>query len=116
MSRIDNHALLSAVAAELADMRAGIEAAGELVGEMLRRLPPGERLGFLTRSQAFDVLAQRADALAGLARAIAENQPIDTALAALPLAEMAERLQEAAHRTSPRDAAPPAAGDLVLFD
>lgn len=115
MTQIDNRALLSAVAAELADMRLGIEAAGELVAEMLRRLPPGERLGYLTRSQAFDVLAQRADALAGLASAVAQDQPIDTALAALPLAEMAERLQEAAHRVG-RASAPSAAGDLILFD
>lgn len=98
MAETDNRDLLAAMAAELSDIRAEIEAAGGLVSEVLRQLPAETRLGYLTRSQSFDVLSQRIEALAGLAQAVAEEQPMDTALAALPLAEMAERMQETAHR------------------
>ena len=101
MAETDNRDLLAAMAAELSDIRAEIEAAGGLVSEVLRQLPAETRLGYLTRSQSFDVLSQRIEALAGLAQAVAEEQPMDTALAALPLAEMAERMQEAAHRGRP---------------
>lgn len=101
MGENDNRDLLAAMAAELADIRTEIEAAGGLVSEVLRLLPPETRLGYLTRSQTFDVLVQRVDALAGLAQAVADDQPMDTALAALPLAEMAERMQETAHRARP---------------
>src|SRR5690606_40082294 len=122
MRETDHRDLLSAMAAELADIRAEIQGAGDLVSEVLRLLPPQTRLGYLTRSQAFDVLTQRVDALAGLAQAVVEDQPMDTALAALPLAEMAERMQETAHRARPggqseaeTDAPAAAAGVLHLF-
>ena len=125
MAETDNRDLLASMAAELIDIRAAVEQAGDLVSEMLRQMPGEARLGYLTRSQAFDVLSQRVDALAGLAQAVAEDQPMDTALAALPLAEMAERMLETAHRARPgqpwpdreRDDPAPAsvAGDLQLF-
>lgn len=117
MRETDHRDLLAAMAAELADIRAEIESAGGLMSEVLRQLPPQTRLGYLTRSQAFDVLTQRIDALAGLAQAVVEDQPMDTALAALPLAEMAERMQEAAHRARPGAApAPDAAQDAAEAD
>lgn len=123
MGENDNRDLLAAMAAELADIRGEIEGAGGLVSEVLRLLPPETRLGYLTRSQTFDVLVQRVEALAGLAQAVADDQPMDTALAALPLAEMAERMQETAHRARPAtaaadpadDAPAAAAGVLHLF-
>ncbi|MNH68002.1 hypothetical protein D3C87_320630 [compost metagenome] len=118
MSQYDAKGLLSAVAAELDDIRAGVDEAGGLVSELLRLAPPEQRLTFLTRMQAFDVLSQRVDALSGLAGALAADQPMDTALAALPLAEMADRLRELSFRGRPRSEAAPAAvsGDLLLFD
>ncbi len=112
------------MAAELADIRVEIEATGGLVSEVLRQLPAEARLGYLTRSQTFDVLSQRIEALAGLAQAVADDQPMDTALAALPLAEMAERMQETTHRARPgaapaeesaEDERVPASGVLQLF-
>lgn len=124
MAETDNRDLLAAMAAELADIRVEIEAAGGLVSEVLRQLPAEARLGYLTRSQTFDVLSQRIEALAGLAQAVAEDQPMDTALAALPLAEMAERMQETTHRARPgaapaeesaEDGRVPASGVLQLF-
>lgn len=119
MSDHDTKSLLGAVAAELSDIRGGLQQAGDLMGEVLARLPASERLAYLARSQAFDVLAQRLDALSGLALAVAGDEPVDSALAALPLAEMADRLIEAAHRRgAPAVAvrAGQAAGDLLLFD
>ena len=119
MSGYDTKGLLAAVAAELADIRAGVDEAGGLVSELLRLAPPVQRLTFLTRMQAFDVLSQRVDALAGLAGALADDQPMDTALAALPLAEMADRLRELSFRVKPSAFDAPSAavsGDLLLFD
>ncbi|MGH7019727.1 MAG: hypothetical protein ACREEY_07610 [Brevundimonas sp.] len=118
MSHYDTKGLLSAVAAELADIRAGVDEAGGLVSELLRLAPADQRLTFLTRMQAFDVLSQRVDALSGLAGALAADQPMDTALAALPLAEMADRLRELSFRGRPLSESAPAAvsGDLLLFD
>ncbi|HAC00125.1 MAG TPA: hypothetical protein DCF67_00890, partial [Brevundimonas sp.] len=61
------------------------------------------------------------EARAGWARAVAEDQPMDPARAALPLAEMAERMQETTHRARrpPADAdgdePARAAGELHLF-
>ena len=118
MNDYDAKGLLAAVAAELADIRAGVDEAGGLVSELLRLAPADQRLTFLTRMQAFDVLSQRVDALAGLASALSEEQPMDTALAALPLAEMADRLRELSFRGRPLSEPAPAAvaGDLLLFD
>lgn len=118
MNDYDTKGLLTAVAAELADIRTGLDEAGGLVAELLRLAPAEQRLTFLTRMQAFDVLSQRVDALSGLAGALAADQPMDTALAALPLAEMADRLRELSLRVkSPSTPAPAAvSGDLLLFD
>ena len=118
MNDYDTKGLLSAVAAELADIRAGVDEAGGLVSELLRLAPPEQRLTYLTRMQAFDVLSQRVDALSGLAGALAADQPMDTALAALPLAEMADRLRELTFRVKPSSsvASAAASGDLLLFD
>lgn len=120
MSDYDTRGLLTAVAAELADIRNGVDDAAGLVNELLNLAPPAQRLAYLTRMQAFDVLSQRVDALSGLAGALAADQPVDSALAALPLAEMAERLRETSLRGNPTPAADPVrsavAGDLLLFD
>lgn len=114
----DTRALLVAVSDELTDIAAGVRTAGDLMGEVMGHLPPQQRLSYMARVQAFDVLVQRLEALSGLSSAVGRDQPLDTALAALPLAEMAERLQEAAHRGGSSPAASPDgpdAGELHLF-
>ena len=118
MSHPNTKGLLAAVSAELADIRAGIDEAGDLMSDLVKGAASEQRLTYLTRMQAFDVLSQRVDALSGLAAALAEDQPMDTALAALPLAEMADRLREVSLRAkSPARPAPVAVcGDLLLFD
>ena len=118
----DTQALLQAVSAELGDIATGVKSAGDLMGEVMTHLSAQNRLSYMARIQAFDVLVQRIEALSGLSGALAREQPLDSALAALPLAEMAERLQEAAHRGRPT--ASPAkgqetaqtSGELHLFD
>ncbi|MHC3126366.1 hypothetical protein OB03_03255 [Brevundimonas sp. GN22] len=116
----DTRGLLLAVSAELSDIASGVQTAGDLMGEVMSHLPPQQRLSYMARVQAFDVLVQRLEALSGLSSALGRDQEMDTALAALPLAEMAERLQEAAHRGKTPTSAPapdtPDAGVLQLFD
>lgn len=119
MSDHDTKALLAAVSGELSDIRSGVQQAGDLMGEVLAKLSSQERLSFLARTQSFDVLVQRLEALSALAASLSNDEPMDTALAALPLAEMAERLQEAAHRgrvVTSEAASSQSAGDLLLFD
>lgn len=118
MTNHDTKALLAAVSGELSDIRNGVEQAGDLMGEVLAKLPSQERMGFLARTQSFDVLVQRLEALSALAASLSNDEPMDTALAALPLAEMAERLQEAAHRgrVIGNDNVAETSGDLLLFD
>ncbi|WP_292054506.1 MULTISPECIES: hypothetical protein [unclassified Brevundimonas] len=116
----DTRALYMAVSNELSDIASGVQTAGDLMGEVLSHLPPQQRLSYMARVQAFDVLVQRLEALSGLSSALGNDQALDTALAALPLAEMAERLQEAAHRGNPSGSAAlsasPDAGELHLFE
>ena len=116
----DTQALFAAVAAELSDIASGVQTAGDLMGEVMSHLPPQQRLSYMARVQGFDVLVQRLDALSGLSTALGKDQELDTALAALPLAEMAERLQEAAHRGKPAksdvEREPSNSGVLQLFD
>lgn len=119
MSNHDTKALLAAVSGELSDIRSGVQQAGDLMGEVLAKLPSQERLAFLARTQSFDVLVQRLEALSALAASLSRDEAMDTALGALPLAEMAERLQEAAHRgrvVASHNTAGADAGDLLLFD
>lgn len=118
MSSSDSKSLLVAVAAELSDIRMGVDRTADLVSELIALVPNDQRLAYLTRIQAFDVLSQRVDALSGLALALAGDQPIDSALAALPLAEMAERLRETSLRGTVTSGGPASndAGDLILFD
>ena len=116
----DKQGLLLAVSAELKDIASGVQSAGDLVGELMSHLTPQQRLSYMARLQAFDVLVQRIEALSGLSGVVGQEQPLDSALAALPLAEMAERLQEAAHR-GPRTHKPDPipqqdAGEFHLFD
>lgn len=122
MRDYDTKRLLTAVSAELSDIRMGIDTTADLVSELLKLAPADQRLSYLTRIQAFDVLSQRVDALSGLAVALAGDQPLDTALAALPLAEMAERLRETSLRRGASSSGDRMAddandfGELVLFD
>jgi hypothetical protein len=66
----------------------------------------------LTEAQAIDGLTQRLDALSGLLHVLAGDECIHAAAAALPLADMADRLT----RGRAVAVAPADAGELILFD
>ncbi|QYF86182.1 hypothetical protein [Brevundimonas sp. PAMC22021] len=106
-------ALLCAVADELEDLRAGVDAISHLLSDLVRRVPPAERLEVMSDAQRLDEITQRLQALSGLARAVAAGEAPEAAVAAIPLADMAQRLRPALSRQADQGAA---AGDLQLFD
>ncbi|WP_295709930.1 hypothetical protein, partial [uncultured Brevundimonas sp.] len=109
-------ALLNAVADELEDLRAGVDAISHLLGDLVRRVPPAERLEVMSDAQRLDEITQRLQALSGLARAVAAGEPPELAVAAIPLSDMAQRLRPAVRRPADDAAPDPAAsGDLQLF-
>lgn len=107
-----NHALLSAVADEMADIRAGIDDLSGLMSTILPHCPAEMRAEGLSRAQGFDLLIQRLDGLSGLIAALGAGVPVETALHTLTLSDLSDRLSG---DFSPR-AAMPASGDLMLFD
>lgn len=109
-------ALLDAVADELEDLRAGVDAISHLLGDLVRRVPPAERLEVMSDAQRLDEITQRLQALSGLARAVAAGEPPELVVAAIPLSDMAQRLRPAVRRPADDAAPDPAAsGDLQLF-
>jgi hypothetical protein len=106
-------ALLSAVADELEDLRAGVDAISHLLGDLVRRVPPTEQLEVMSDAQRLDEITQRLQALSNLARAVAAGEAPDSAVAAIPLADLAQRLRPTLGARA--DQAGPA-GDLQLFD
>lgn len=107
-----NHSLLGAVADEMADVRAGIEGLSSLVSDLVPHCPAGLRGEALVRAQAFDALIQRLEGLSGLVAALGAGVPAHTALEALTLTDLAERLAG----TSDSQSRAPVSGDLMLFD
>jgi hypothetical protein len=110
----DEPSLLAALAAEIGDVRAGVDRMSTLVSDLVRRLPVGDRAEALTDAQALDVLIQRLDAVAGVLHGLSDGQTSADAVSAVLLADVAERLQDAPSRVRPMH--PPTAGDLLLFD
>jgi len=106
-----DRALVSAMAGELGDVRAGFDGVAGLVSDLVRQLPPEARPQALTQAQAIDELTQRLDALEGLLHTLAGDECVHAAAAALPLSDMAERLTG---RAAARPVADP--GELVWFD
>ena len=112
MSLNPHQALLSGVAEELADVRAGIESLSGLVSDLATHCPADLRGQALVRAQAFDEIIQRMEGLGGLIAALGVGISAETALKALTLTDLSRRL--ARNSTAPTDA--PVAGDLMLFD
>lgn len=108
-----NHALLSAVGDEMADIRAGIENLADLVSDLLPHCPTEMRADAMVRVQAFDLLIQQLDGLGGLMAALGAGVPAQAALDALTLTELSDRL---AGGFAVQTTIPAAAGDLMLFD
>lgn len=107
-----NHALLSAVGDEMADIRTGVDDLSGLVSDLISHCPADLRAEVLPRAQAFDVLIQRLDGLGGLLAALGAGVEAEAALEALTLSDLSRRLSGGfSHH-----AASAASGDLMLFD
>lgn len=105
-----DRALLAALATETDALRAQLDELAGRLGVWMRDLPPGLSGGIVTEAQAFDLLGQRLEALTMLLEGVARGEAVADLIAAVPLAEMADRL-------GGKGPAPTmAAGDLVLFD
>jgi hypothetical protein len=111
----DAPSLLAALAAEIRDVRAGVDRMSTLVSDLVRRLPVDDRAEALTDAQALDVLIQRLDAVAGVLHGLSDGQTSADAVSAVLLADVAVRLKG---ETAPRPVAHPpvTSGDLLLFD
>lgn len=111
----DAPSLLAALAAEIGDVRAGVDRMSTLVSDLVRRLPAEDRAEALTDAQALDVLIQRLDAVAGVLHGLSDGQTSADAVSAVLLTDVAVRLRGEA--PAPAVAHPPApSGDLQLFD
>lgn len=108
--------LLSGLADELASMIPVVAGLSALVFDHAIKAPAEDRPRILTQAQAVDDLGQRLDALSNLATALSRGVPVNAALDALPLAEVAGRLRIAALGLRPATDNDPASGELVLFD
>ncbi|CAN5264915.1 hypothetical protein BH10PSE1_BH10PSE1_34870 [soil metagenome] len=106
-----NHALLAAVADEMADVRAGVDDLSGLMSELMAHCPTEARSEAVTRAQAFDLVIQRLDGLSGLIAALGAGVPVETALHALTLSDLSDRLSGATPAKSSS-----VSGDLMLFD
>lgn len=107
----DAPSLLAALAAEIGDVRMGVDRVSGLLSDLVRRLPAEHRAEALTDAQALDVLIQRLDAVAGVLNGLSSGQTSADAVSAVLLADMAERLSGQVPARVSEDA-----GDLHLFD
>lgn len=113
-------ALLSAFAAELADVADGIEGLSDLIGRLIAAEDVIDRSDALVRAQAIDALVQRCRALGDVAASAATGRDLDVLLDAVPLAELAGRLKASGPAAETRSVnlihTRPLPGDVHLFD
>lgn len=113
MSKSQSRALLVAVSNELAEIRERLEDLADLTSELMVDCPAERRAEAVSSVQGFDLLIQRLDGLSGLAAALGAGAPVATALHALTLSDLYDRLVGAAGNR-PSMSAP--SGELTLFD
>lgn len=113
MTRSRSRALLVAVSNELAEIRERLEDLADLTSGLMAEASPEHQAGVVTDIQDFDLLIQRLDGLSGLAAALGAGTPLATALHALTLSDLYDRL---AGDTGLRPAASARPGELTLFD
>ncbi|WGM31901.1 hypothetical protein [Brevundimonas sp. NIBR11] len=114
MMKAKSRLLLVAVSDELAEICVRLEALSELTTELVSGCPAERRAEAMAGIQAFDLLIQRLEGLGGMAAAVGAGAPIATALHALTLSDLYERLVgEPPVRPSMSAAS---SGELTLFD
>ena len=114
MDQPDTRALFSALATELAGRMDTVESLSSLAAEHARQTPADRRSAVLVKAQAIDDLHQTLDSLRAFAGALSGGVSIHNALAGIPLADLADRLQGRAPAAEPETSG--RSGDLVLFD
>lgn len=116
MSKTQSRTFLVAVSDELAEIRIRLEELADLTTELVADCPAERRAEAVASVQSFDLLIQRLDGLSGLAAALGAGTPVATALHALTLSDLYERLV-GQHDTGIRPSmSAPSSGELTLFD
>lgn len=105
--------LLVAVSNELAEIRERLEDIADLTSELMTDCPAERRDEAMSSVQDFDLLIQRLDGLSGLAAALGAGAPLATALHALTLSDLYDRL---AGKTEAHLSLSAPSGELTLFD
>ena len=113
MSKARSRSLLVAVSNELAEIRERLEDLADLTSELMADCPVDRRVEAMSSVQDFDVLIQRLDGLSGLAAALGAGAPVATALHALTLSDLYDRL---VGETGVRPSMSASSGELNLFD
>jgi len=113
MSESQRRDLLVAVSNELAEIRERLEDLADLTSELMTDCPAERRAEAMSSVQDFDLLIQRLDGLSGLAAALGAGAPLATALHALTLSDLYDRLVGDSG-IRPSMSAP--SGELTLFD
>lgn len=113
MVRAQSRLLLVAVSDELAEIRTRLEELADLTTELVADCPADRRAKAMAGVQAFDLLIQRLEGLSGMAAAVGAGAPIATALHALTLSDLYERL---VGEPPVRPATSASSGELTLFD
>ncbi len=116
MSPTQTRALFSGLSTELAAMMETVDSLTSLVTEHARLTPADRRSGVLVKAQAIDDLHQTLDSLRALSGALSGGAPVEEALADVPLAALAERLQSVVTSTPARMAPAARSGDFVMFE
>lgn len=115
MTPSQSRALFAGLSAELRAMMETVEGLSGLVAEHAWQAPPERRHQVLVQAQAVDNLNQTLDSLRALAGALSTGAPVEDALASIPLAALAVRLQAAALSAPPEVEPASRPGDLLLF-
>lgn len=113
MSKSQSRALLVAVSNELAEIRERLEDLGDLTSDLMAVCPADRRAEAMSTVQDFDLIIQRLDGLSGLAAVLGAGAPVATALHALTLSDLYDRLAGVAAERSPMSVP---SGELTLFD
>lgn len=113
MSKTRSRDLLVAVSNELAEIRERLEDLADLASELMADCPAERRAEAMSSVQDFDLLIQRLDGLSGLAAALGAGAPLATALHALTLSDLYDRL---VGDTGIRPSMSAPSGELTLFD